>query len=242
MTRSFNIILSAFALIFAPEPAQGQNALPKRSRRTPITDVFEATRDAVVNISTTKFVRVRSSLPFDSFFGDVFFVPESRPQVQKRTSVGSGFLIHHSGYIVTNAHVVHRTAEQKVIMADETEYDAKLITTDRQHDLAILKINADRKLPYLRLGRSDDLIIGETVIAIGNALGYQHSLTTGVLMGGLALGGIVVTAFDAPVFWEGFRARAWPLVGLSALGGFGSLAALWWRRTALSRSSCPTPP
>jgi serine protease Do len=183
MARIFNIFLSSFAMIFAVQPAPGQDTAPKRSRRTPITEVFESTRDAVVNISTTKFVRVRSSLSFDRFFGDAFFLPDlgTRSQVQKRTSVGSGFLIHRDGYVVTNAHVVHRTAEQKVILADKTEYDAKLITTDREHDLAILKINADRDLPHLRLGRSDDLMIGETVIAIGNALGYQHSLTTGVL-------------------------------------------------------------
>src|SRR5690606_783552 len=97
-------------------------------------------------------------------------------------SVGSGFVLHAAGYIVTNAHVVARTAERHVIFADGSEYDAQVVAIDEPHDLAILKIDpADRDLKPTPLGTSDDLMVGETVIAIGNPFGYQHTVTAGVV-------------------------------------------------------------
>jgi serine protease Do len=119
-----------------------------------------------------------------------------------RTSVGSGFVFHPDGYIITNAHVVARTAEQKVTFADGAEYDARIIAYDTQRDLAMLKIDANGPLPMLPLGRSDDLMIGETVIAIGNPLGLQNTVTAGVISavdrdldfpGGIALTRLIQT-------------------------------------------------
>jgi serine protease Do len=151
-------------------------------RRTPVVDVFEANRDAVVNIASTQIVEMRDPFGFDRLFDDFFQMPD-RPRTRqyKRTSVGSGFVIHADGYIITNAHVVARTAERKAIFADGREYPAEIVATDPDHDLAVLKIQADRPLKILKFGRSDDLMIGETVIAIGNPLGYQHTVTAGVI-------------------------------------------------------------
>jgi serine protease Do len=104
-----------------------------------------------------------------------------RTQEYRRTSIGSGFVLHPDGYIVTNAHVVARTTDRKAIFADGSEYDAQLLAIDTNRDLAVLKISADHSLPALALGRSDDLMIGETVIAIGNPLGYQHTVTAGIV-------------------------------------------------------------
>src|SRR4029450_5782249 len=98
-----------------------------------------------------------------------------------RTSVGSGFVIHPDGYIVTNAHVVAQTAERKAIFPDGREFDAQVIAFDTQRDLAVLKIESDKPLPVIRLGRSNDLMIGETVIAVGNPLGFQNTVTAGVI-------------------------------------------------------------
>ena len=164
--------------------AQVDQGLRLQARRTPVVQVFEACKDAVVNISTTHFVTVRSPFDdFDRFFDDLFEFP-TRPRYTRRykaTAVGSGFVIHRTGYIITNAHVVARTAERKVIFADKSQYDAEVVALDSKHDLAVLKIQADRPLPTLPFGRSDDLLVGETVIAIGNPLGLENTVTAGVI-------------------------------------------------------------
>jgi serine protease Do len=155
----------------------------RRLRRTPVVDVFESCKNSVVNISTTQIVQVRSSFAIDSVFEDLFDFPAAPGETRefKRTAVGSGFVIHSSGYVVTNAHVVHRTAERKVIFADKSEYEAEIVATDVKSDLAILKIHVDRPIDRLKLGRSDDLLIGESVIAIGNPLGLESTVTAGVV-------------------------------------------------------------
>jgi serine protease Do len=148
-------------------------------RRTPVVEVFEAARDAVVNISSTEVVEVRD--PFDQFFEGIFDRRRrSRPRQYKNTSVGSGFVIHADGYIVTNAHVVARSTDRTVTFADGREFDAQVVASDREHDVAILKIDAGELKPLV-LGRSSDLMTGETVIAIGNPLGYEHTVTAGVV-------------------------------------------------------------
>ncbi len=149
-------------------------------RRTPVVEVFEASRDAVVNISATEVVTV--SDPFDRLF-EGFFDRPSRPRTReyKRTSVGSGFVIHPSGYIVTNAHVVARAADTTVTFSDGSEFQTQVIASDRDQDIAVLKVEAPRPLPTLRFGHSDGLMIGETVIAIGNPYGYQNTVTAGVV-------------------------------------------------------------
>ena len=149
-------------------------------RRTPVVEVFETSKDAVVNISSTEIVQVRD--PFDRLF-EGFFDPSFRLRSRqyKRTSVGSGFVIHPRGYIVTNAHVVARSTGSTVTFADGREFDTRVVATDREHDVAILLIDSPRPLATLRFGRSEDLMIGETVIAIGNPLGYQNTVTVGVV-------------------------------------------------------------
>jgi len=120
-------------------PAQAQ-AGDRARRRTPVVEVFEKARDAVVNISSTEIVEVRD--PFDRFFEGVFDRRRrSRPRQYKNTSVGSGFVIHADGYIVTNAHVVARSTDRTVTFADGREFDAQVVASDREHDVAILKID-----------------------------------------------------------------------------------------------------
>src|SRR5262245_8269452 len=163
----------------------------RAARRSPVVEVFEASRDAVVNISSKEIITVRDPWGggFGSIFEDLFDTRrppgfggvEPRERQYTRTSVGSGFVIHPDGYIVTNAHVVAQTAERKAIFADGGEFDAQIVAFDTDLDLAILKIEAHKPLPTLHLGRSHDLMIGETVIAIGNPLGFQHTVTAGVI-------------------------------------------------------------
>lgn len=180
------LLLTALLISVMPIAAQDDPAArqARALRRTPIVDVFEASRDAVVNISSTEIVQVRD--PFFQLFPDFdelfqFGRPRSRPREYKRTSVGSGFVIHPDGYIITNAHVIARSTDRTVTFADGREFDAQVVATDREHDIAMLRLEAGQSLPTLRLGRSDDLMVGETVIAIGNPFGYQNTVTTGVI-------------------------------------------------------------
>ncbi|MAE65348.1 MAG: hypothetical protein CMJ18_13840 [Phycisphaeraceae bacterium] len=166
----------------APETATAEAAEARRAaRRSPVVEVFEGSRNAVVNISTTRVLKVRSLFGFDAFFDDLFDIPDPRPGARRHHSLGSGVVMHDAGYIITNAHVVARAATCEVIFANEDRYEARIIASDHQIDVAILKITPQDDLTPIRLGRSDDLMIGETVIAIGNALGHQQSVTTGVI-------------------------------------------------------------
>ena len=168
------LLTGGLLVVLAAAPLAGQPD-ERALRRTPVVVVFEAARDAVVNISSTEVVEVRDR--FDRLFGR----RRAQPRRLERTSVGSGFVIHPEGYIVTNAHVVARSTDRRVTFADGSEYDATVVASDRDYDVAILKIDPPRPLPTLAFGRSDDLMIGETVIAIGNPLGYQHTVTAGVV-------------------------------------------------------------
>jgi len=172
-------------------------------RQTPIVLVYKKVNKAVVNIAGKRLVASSGWPNFeldDFWFGRDFFSP------RYRTILGSGIVIHEDGYVVTNAHVVKNTEDIKVTFSDGSEYSAKIINADEDKDLAVLKIETDSELPFIHLGRSDDLMIGETVIAIGNPFGYAHTLTRGVISAlgrdiqvykGFWLRGLVQT--DAPI-------------------------------------------
>ncbi|MCY2926665.1 MAG: trypsin-like peptidase domain-containing protein [Planctomycetota bacterium] len=117
----------------------------------------------------------------EDLFDEIFPGPMLRPVPVQ--SIGSGFLIHPGGYIVTNAHVVRRAQEIHVTLSDKTSHDALVIAADTQHDLAVLRIRPPDKgpMPFLPLGRSDDLMVGETVFAIGNPMGLANTLTSGLV-------------------------------------------------------------
>jgi len=163
----------------AAAPSPGESSGRSR-RRTPVVEVFEQTRDSVVNIAATQIVRLDSG---SGWLGEFFDLPGigRRRKRYERTHLGSGFILHPEGYVVTNAHVVARAAKLKVIFADGAEHEAEPVAIDEKHDLAVLHIKAKEQFPAIKLGRSDDLMIGETVIAIGNPLGYEHTVTAGII-------------------------------------------------------------
>ncbi|MBI3835864.1 MAG: trypsin-like peptidase domain-containing protein [Planctomycetes bacterium] len=144
-------------------------------RRTPVVEAYERARDSVVNISATEKIEVpRWGV---NIFGDVFAVPSQRDA----RSVGSGFIIHEKGYIATNAHVISAGSQLAVTLADGTEYEARIIGRDTNRDLAVIKIEPTHPLTPIRLGHSDDLMIGEQTIAVGNPVGLHNSVTVGVV-------------------------------------------------------------
>jgi len=152
------------------------------SRHNAITNAVKLAEPAVVSVNVVKTQVIRGGSPFGLFFFDFFdYLPRQR-QVQ---SIGSGVIFDHKGYIITNAHVVEEATQIKVILPDKREFDAELIGVDKSHDLAIIKISGN-KLPFAKLGNSDDLIIGEWSIAVGNPYGFlmndsKPSVSVGVI-------------------------------------------------------------
>jgi Do/DeqQ family serine protease len=173
------------ALLFALSVCSTAEAKIDAIRRTPVVVAVEKVGPAVVNVSTEQIIeRPSSPFPrfedpfFDQFFHDFF---EPRWERYKQTSLGSGVIIRPDGYILTNQHVVLRGSHIQVTLADNRTFAARLVGADSDSDLAVLKVHSDRPLPAAKLGDSDELLIGETVIAIGNPFGLSHTVTTGVV-------------------------------------------------------------
>ena len=152
-----------------------------------IPQLFKEVSPAVVNISTTQVVkfnrpRMRNPFgpqdPFEEFFHNYF---GRMPREQKRKSLGSGFIVSPDGFILTNNHVVEKAEEVTVTLLDKEEFRAKVIGTDPKIDIALIKIDAKRKLPYVALGDSDKLDVGEWVVAIGNPFALGHTVTAGIV-------------------------------------------------------------
>lgn len=142
---------------------------------------------AVVNIATERLVKQSVEDPFDSFLNEFFGQPSmGGRQVQRRQqSLGSGFVVDPEGFIITNEHVVGRAADLKISISfpDGTTYDARYVAGDRQTDLALLKIEKrdGRAFPFIDLKRLSPNYLGQTVLALGNPLGYNSSVSRGIL-------------------------------------------------------------
>jgi len=184
----------------AGSPVRGEGG---SERRTAVVKVYEKAQGAVVNISGQRVVTESGGLGFD--WPEMFDLwgPRYRRQVQV---LGSGVVAHEDGYIITNAHVVAGATRIKAVFSDGREFVATLVSADRDKDLAILRIKPDHKLEFIELGKSDDLMIGETVVAIGNPYGYSNTVTSGIVSAlgrdievseGFWLRGLIQT--DAPI-------------------------------------------
>ena len=173
------IIIVLLVLLLPVQPA-----VAEYSRRTPVVEAVEKAAPAVVNIRTEQIVKRRSS-PFFGFadpFFDQFFQGMGPQRTYTTQSLGSGVIIDPRGYVLTNAHVIEKASRIYVALPDrQKEVEAELVGSDARFDLAVVKIKKKGKFPYLAPARSDDLMAGETVIAIGNPLGLGSSVTTGVV-------------------------------------------------------------
>jgi serine protease Do len=159
-------------------------------------ELAEKSGGAVVNISTVKMVTGSQNFkdlfkfkdeesPFEDYFDqfEKFFQNPKKPH--KERSLGSGFIISEDGYIVTNNHVVADANEVKVNLKghnkESESFEAKVVGRDKETDLALIKITAKQKLPFLQFGDSDALKVGEWVMAIGNPFGLEHTVTAGIV-------------------------------------------------------------
>ncbi len=170
------------------------SALPASARNAPdsFADLAERLSPAVVNISTSQNVerkRAESDIPWDEFFPDQFQNrrgqggegQEGAKPRQSQTSLGSGFIIDKSGYVVTNNHVIEDADQISVILEDDTVLEAKLIGRDEKVDIALLKVEAKKDLPTVSWGNSNSARVGDWVLAIGNPFGLSGTVTTGII-------------------------------------------------------------
>jgi serine protease Do len=157
-----------------------------KSRKNILTETVKNVSPAVVGINVTQIQQYQD--PFNSFFDDPFFrqfFGNKGTYSQKVKGLGSGFIISDDGYILTNDHVAGNATEVTVTMTNGKHYRAKIIGSDPVTDICLLKID-EKNLPYISFGNSDDVIIGEWVIALGNPFGLfelndKPTVTVGVI-------------------------------------------------------------
>jgi serine protease Do len=155
----------------APLPHATAPELLRNPRRTAVVEVVERVRGAVVNIHSERTVHGPAA---EELFANT-------PSQNRINGMGTGILIDPRGYIITNQHVVEDVNVIRVRLGDGSTHSARVLTRDADSDLALLKIDAGRPLPTISLGTSTDVMVGETVIAVGNAYGYEHTVTVGVV-------------------------------------------------------------
>jgi len=148
-------------------------------------DIIEKASPAVVRISTTRVIKAseqQGNNPFatDPFFRQFFGGPGGRQRDQRERGLGSGVIVSPSGYILTNNHVVDKATELKVALSDGRDFTAKVVGTDPQTDVAVVKIDAS-SLPTLSFANSDTARVGDLCFAIGNPFGQDHTVTMGIV-------------------------------------------------------------
>ncbi len=158
----------ALTLSLTARPAQAEETTPAPSaaRTTATVRAVQRVVPATVNIHSEKRSRTSDGLT---------------PAGKKVNGMGTGIIIDERGYIVTNYHVVQDVDSLQVTLHDNTTYPARVVSFDSREDLAVIKISAPRPLPVMPFGTSSDLMLGEDVLAIGNAFGYPHTVTRGII-------------------------------------------------------------
>jgi serine protease Do len=156
----------------AKEPPRGKLL----ARRTPIVELVERVKGAVVNIHSERVIRGQAAL--DSSGQEFLGLTPSQNRVN---GMGTGIVIDQRGYIVTNYHVVEDVNFIRVKLADGTTANAEVLARSHDQDLALLKIETSQPLPVMPIGTAQDLMVGEAVVAIGNAFGYEHTVSYGIV-------------------------------------------------------------
>jgi serine protease Do len=171
------------ALTFLTILVAGPLAAQARGAPESFADLAERLLPTVVNVATTQVVESQRGEEFEEFFKEFFERRGGRPPPERRraSSLGSGFIIDASGYIVTNHHVIAEADEITVRLHDDTMLEAKVVGSDEKTDLALLKVETDRPLPATAWGESEKTRIGDWVVAIGNPFGLGGTVTAGII-------------------------------------------------------------
>jgi serine protease Do len=179
--------LSAVILIGPIPMTQAQTSAVLPSAPDSFAPLVKKVSPSVVNISTVKTVQGPGQIPSpfgpNDPFGDFFdrYFQDRMPRDYKQQALGTGFIIDQDGYILTNNHVVEKSDDIQVKLANDKEFKARIIGKDPKTDLALIKIDPDRSLVPLPLGNSDKLEVGDWVVAIGNPFGLGNTVTTGIV-------------------------------------------------------------
>src|SRR6185312_5518463 len=175
------------ALLFGQTPTPLPSTSPTDPASEPVVLAVAKVMPAVVNINSERVVRRQIRDPFEDFATEFFGTYRSQPREvrQRLQSLGSGFIVDPAGYIVTNEHVVQRAADLRieVTTSDGKVYNAHYITGDPKKDLAFIKIDGQSGFPFINLDNPSPNLLGQTVIVLGNAVGYGSSISRGVLSG-----------------------------------------------------------
>jgi Do/DeqQ family serine protease len=150
-------------------------------------DIIEKASPAVVKISMTRIIKVSEQQQTNPFMSDPFFRQffgggngQMRPRDQREEGLGSGIIVSPSGYILTNNHVVDKASKLEVTLSDGRDFTGKVVGTDPQTDVAVVKISAD-SLPVMPFANSDAARVGDLCFAIGNPFGQDHTVTMGIV-------------------------------------------------------------
>ncbi len=181
--------------LFDPKPtipaavlyAASSSAPPEIRPDLDFVSIAEKVGPAVVKVETEKVEKVsrfgfgfEDQMPFDDFWNRFFGEPRQREQEQRSTAQGTGFFLSDDGYIATNYHIVENAVKVQITAQQGENYTAKVVGTDAKSDLALLKIEA-KNMPFVNLGDSSILKVGEWVLAIGNPFGLEHTVTAGIV-------------------------------------------------------------
>ncbi len=182
------LVLAGFLAIGPAVPSSQAQVVPSDG----FGDLVERVGPAVVNISTTReqapiedipLPQFPPGSPFEEFFRDFFEreQPEQQQRPRRGASLGSGFVISPEGYVVTNNHVIAEADQISVQFSDGSDYEAELIGRDQQTDLALLKIEREEPFPFVEWADSDQVRVGQWMVAIGNPFGLGTSVTAGIV-------------------------------------------------------------
>jgi len=181
------VLFARSAVLFAQTPTPLPSSTPTDPASEPVVLAVAKVMPAVVNINAERVVRRQIRDPFEDFATEFFGTYRSQPREvrQRLQSLGSGFIIDPAGYIVTNEHVVQRAADLRieVTTSDGKVYNAHYITGDPKKDLAFIKIDGQSGFPFINLDNPSPNLLGQTVIVLGNSVGYGSSISRGVLSG-----------------------------------------------------------
>jgi Do/DeqQ family serine protease len=180
-TRCLTLICLSAALA-TPSLAQDRRVPASAAEvRLSYAPIVQRVQPAVVNVYAAKVVRDRNPLLDDPIFRRFFGVPGQQPEQMQR-SLGSGVMVDPSGLVVTNVHVIEGADEVKVSLSDKREFEAEIVLKDPRSDLAVLHIKGvHEKFPTLDFANSDELLVGDVVLAIGNPFGVGQTVTHGII-------------------------------------------------------------
>jgi len=188
MVKMINAIIAAAAallLLFAVvKSANAQSQLPQSEAQITLSfaPLVKRIAPAVVNVYASQKVVQRSPFQGDPFF-ERFFGRDgfNSPRQRTRNSLGSGVIVESNGIVITNFHVIKNADKIKVVLSDGREFDSKIILRDERADLAVLQINSQEQFPTIPLGDSEDLEVGDLILAVGNPFGVGQTVTSGII-------------------------------------------------------------